>query len=44
MNNGNASAEEIRTLLAEAWNVVREQFGIEMETEVELVGNWRFEE
>ncbi|MCO5183529.1 MAG: UDP-N-acetylmuramate dehydrogenase [Anaerolineae bacterium] len=44
MNNGNASAEDIRALLAEAWNVVREQFGIEMETEVELVGNWRFDE
>lgn len=44
MNNGNASAEDIRALLAEAWNVVREQFGIEMETEVELVGNWRFDD
>ena len=27
MNNGNALAEDIRALLAEAWNVVREQFG-----------------
>lgn len=44
MNKGGASAEEIRQLLAEAWHAVREQFGIELEAEVELVGNWDFDE
>jgi UDP-N-acetylmuramate dehydrogenase len=44
MNTGNASAEDIRELLAEAWHAVREQFGIELETEVELIGDWRFEQ
>lgn len=44
INDGEASAEDIRALIAEAWNAVREQFGVEMELEVELVGDWRFEE
>ena len=44
VNDEDATAEDIRALFAEAWNTVREQFGIEMELEVELVGNWRFEE
>jgi UDP-N-acetylmuramate dehydrogenase len=43
MNNGDASAEDIRELLAEAWHAVRDQFGIELETEVELIGDWHFE-
>jgi UDP-N-acetylmuramate dehydrogenase len=43
INDGEATAEDIRALIAEAWNAVREQFGIEMELEVELVGNWSFE-
>jgi UDP-N-acetylmuramate dehydrogenase len=43
INQGEASAEDIRLLIAEAWNSVREQFGIEMELEVELVGDWQFE-
>jgi UDP-N-acetylenolpyruvoylglucosamine reductase len=34
----------VRTLIAEAWNTVREQFGVELELEVELVGDWRFDE
>ncbi|MBP8948523.1 MAG: hypothetical protein KBG73_06755, partial [Candidatus Promineofilum sp.] len=42
-NDGEATAEDIRGLIAEAWNSVREQFGIEMELEVELVGDWTFE-
>ncbi len=37
-----ASAEDVRELIAEAWNSVRQQFGIEMELEVELIGNWDF--
>lgn len=43
INEGDATAEEVRSLIAEAWNSVREQFGIEMELEVELVGDWLFE-
>ncbi len=43
INDGEASAEDVRALIAEAWNSVREQFGIEMELEVELVGDWSFE-
>ncbi len=37
------TAEDVRVLLAEAWNSVREQFGIELDLEVELVGEWRVE-
>ncbi len=44
INEGEATAEEIRSLIAEAWNVVREQFGVEMELEVELAGDWEFDE
>ena len=44
VNEGNATAEDVRSLIAEAWNTVREQFGVELELEVELVGDWRFEE
>jgi UDP-N-acetylmuramate dehydrogenase len=43
VSDGEATAEEIRALIAEAWNVVREQFGVEMQLEVELVGDWEFE-
>lgn len=43
INEGEATAEDVRQLIAEAWNSVREQFGIEMELEVELVGDWTFE-
>jgi UDP-N-acetylmuramate dehydrogenase len=39
-----ATAEDVRALIAEAWNAVREQFGVELELEVELVGDWRFED
>jgi UDP-N-acetylmuramate dehydrogenase len=44
VSDGDASAEDIRALIAEAWHRVREQFGVEMELEVELVGDWQFEE
>ncbi len=43
VNEGDATAEDIRALIAEAWNSVREQFGVELELEVELVGDWEFE-
>ncbi|MCA9972262.1 MAG: UDP-N-acetylmuramate dehydrogenase [Anaerolineales bacterium] len=44
VNDEDARAEEIRSLMAEAWHAVREQFGVEMELEVELVGDWQLEE
>lgn len=44
INEGGATAEDIRTLVAEAWHTVRERFGVEMDLEVELVGDWEFEE
>ena len=43
VNEGKATAEDVRSLIAEAWNSVREKFGIEMELEVELIGDWSFE-
>jgi UDP-N-acetylmuramate dehydrogenase len=42
VNEGGATAEEVRALIAEAWHSVREQFGVEMELEVEMVGDWEF--
>ena len=44
VNEGQASAEDVRALIAEAWHAVREQFGVELELEVELVGDWQFED
>ncbi len=44
VNDEEATAEDVRALIAEAWNTVREQFGVEMELEVELVGKWEFGE
>lgn len=44
VNDQEATAEDIRSLIAEAWNSVREQFGVELELEVELVGEWQFED
>jgi len=41
---GESQAEDIRELIAEAWNSVRQQFGIEMELEVELIGNWDWDD
>ncbi len=44
VSDGDATAEDIRALIAEAWHRVRGQFGVEMELEVELVGDWKFSE
>jgi UDP-N-acetylmuramate dehydrogenase len=44
VNDNDASAEDVRALIAEAWNVVREKFDIKLDLEVELVGNWQFDE
>jgi UDP-N-acetylmuramate dehydrogenase len=43
VNDQEAVAEDIRALIAEAWNSVREQFGVELELEIELVGDWEFD-
>lgn len=44
VNDEDATAEDIRSLIAEAWNSVREKFGVELDLEVELVGDWQFNE
>jgi UDP-N-acetylmuramate dehydrogenase len=44
INDQEATAEDIRSLIAEAWNSVREMFGVELKLEVELIGEWQFEE
>ena len=44
VNDEDATADDIRGLIAEAWHAVREQFGVELELEVELVGEWKFEQ
>ena len=38
-----ATAEDIREMIAEVWHAVREQFGVELEPEVELIGDWNFD-
>jgi UDP-N-acetylmuramate dehydrogenase len=43
VNDQDATAEDIRALIAEAWNAVREQFGVELDLEVELIGDWGFD-
>jgi UDP-N-acetylmuramate dehydrogenase len=43
VNEDDAQAEDIRNLIAEAWVTVREKFGVEMDLEVELVGEWDFD-
>ncbi|MBA4180055.1 MAG: UDP-N-acetylenolpyruvoylglucosamine reductase [Anaerolinea sp.] len=40
VNYGNARAEDVAWLIAEAQRRVREQFGIQLEREVEFVGAW----
>jgi UDP-N-acetylmuramate dehydrogenase len=44
VNDGDATAEDVRLLIAEAWHTVRDMFGIELELEVELAGEWEFED
>ena len=43
VNDATATAEEVRGLIAEAWHTVRDKFGVELELEVELVGDWDIE-
>jgi UDP-N-acetylmuramate dehydrogenase len=44
VNDEDANAEDVRALIAEAWNTVRERFGVELELEIELVGDWQFDD
>ena len=40
VNDESATAEDIRQLMAEAWYAVKDRFGVELEPEVELIGDW----
>lgn len=44
INEGSATAEDIRGLMAEAWHAVHDQFGVDLQVEVQLVGRWRFDD
>jgi UDP-N-acetylmuramate dehydrogenase len=41
VNRGGASAADVAALIKEAHDRVREQFGVDLELEVELRGEWR---
>jgi UDP-N-acetylmuramate dehydrogenase len=43
VNLGEARAADVKQLLDLAQSTVRERFGVELETEIELVGDWRSE-
>ena len=40
VNDDEATAEDVRKLMAEAWHAVKDRFGIALEPEVELIGDW----
>jgi len=40
LNDGEATAEDVRRLMARAWHTVKDRFGIELEPEIELIGDW----
>ena len=40
VNTGETRAEDVRALVELARQAVREQFGVELELEVELMGEW----
>lgn len=41
LNLGNAGSEEVYALIKEARKAVAEQFGVQLELEIELVGEWK---
>ncbi len=43
VSDESATAEDVRLLLAEVWHAVFATFGIKLEPEIELVGDWHFE-
>ena len=42
VNDGTATAGEIRELMAEAFHVVKDKFHVDLDPEVEMVGIWDF--
>ncbi len=40
INRGGASADDVRALIMQAHDVVLEEFGVDLELEVELIGEW----
>ncbi len=40
VNHGQAKASDVKTLIDLAHRQVKEKFGIELELEIELLGNW----
>lgn len=40
INHGKASGEDVYVLICQARNSVKEQFGVQLELEIELVGEW----
>jgi UDP-N-acetylmuramate dehydrogenase len=40
INRGNASASDVYALIKKAQRVVADKYGIELELEIELVGEW----
>jgi UDP-N-acetylmuramate dehydrogenase len=40
INDDQATAEDVRQLMAEAWHAVKDRFGVALEPEVELIGDW----
>jgi len=40
INHGDAKAEDVRQLMARAWHTVKDRFDVELEPEVELIGDW----
>jgi UDP-N-acetylmuramate dehydrogenase len=40
INHANTTAEDIRALIRLAQQTVKEKFGVELELEIELIGEW----
>jgi UDP-N-acetylmuramate dehydrogenase len=40
INDGGATAEDVRQLMAQAWHEVNDRFSIALEPEIELIGDW----
>jgi UDP-N-acetylmuramate dehydrogenase len=41
VNRGNATGEDIRMLIEVARKSVAEKFGVQLELEIELIGEWK---
>ncbi len=40
ISDAETAAEDVRQLMAEAWHTVKDRFGVALEPEVELIGDW----